>query len=449
MAAIHFDLIELGAGNAGMAVAGGARLAGQSVVVIEARDTGGTCPLRGCVPKQVLVAAAETLDHIATAQQHHIHTGPVTVDWPSLIERKQGFVDGVPAQFEKSLINQGIEFVNGKAVFVDGQTISVNDQLYQANKFVIATGSKSRSLPVPGFEHAITSDDILDMTLLLESIVFIGGGVIAFEFAHVLARASVKVTILEVMSRPLSMLDEDGVKNLIDETRRLGVEIITDANTNSIVSTKSGFDISFELEGRTNTISTVVVANGAGRVADIDELSLDAAAVGQTQTGIIVDEYPRSVSNPDVFVTGDVLATPQLSAVATYEGIIVAHNLTQEQLESPDYSSIPSSVFTLPTLASVGLTEAAATDKGLQFETHINDLRDSRSAKTFAENAAFAKVLVDNSNNNIVGAHLLGHGTQENIHIFAFAMKYGVTAKELAQTVYAYPTFASDIKFMV
>ena len=196
-------------------------------------------------------------------------------------------------------------------------------------------------------------------------------------------------------------------------------------------------------------ISTVVVANGAGRVADIDELSLDAAAVEQAQTGIIVDEYPRSVSNPDVFVTGDVLATPQLSAVATYEGIIVAHNLTQEQLESPDYSSIPSSVFTLPTLASVGLTEAAATDKGLQFETHINDLRDSRSAKTFAENAAFAKVLVDNSNNNIVGAHLLGHGTQENIHIFAFAMKYGVTAKELAQTVYAYPTFASDIKFMV
>lgn len=445
----QFDLVVLGAGNAGVAAASAAAEARQSVVVIESREVGGTCPLRGCVPKKVLVAAAETLHHIAAAEHHHIHTGPAQVDWPKLIERKQTFVDGVPDAFEKNLIDRGIEVIHGQATFVDGRTVAVNGQHYQGKKIVIATGSKPRSLPIPGFEHTITSDDILDMKELPSSLVFIGAGVIAFEFAHVLARVGVKVTILEILPYPLPMLEQGAVKKLVDVTRHLGIEIVTDVTTKAIVWRDGGYQVAFDYGNTTHTISADVVANGTGRIADIDKLELAVANIERDQRGIIVDEFLRSVSSPDVFAAGDALATSQLSALATYEGKIVAHNLRHDPMVSADYTSIPNAVFTVPALASVGLTEAAATEKGLEFETRINDMREWRSAKTYAESAAYAKVLVEKGSNSILGAHLLGHGATEIIHVFAFAMKHGVTANELADTVYAYPTFASDIKFMV
>lgn len=443
------DLVVLGAGNVGQGAAGIARQAGQSVVVIESRDVGGTCPLRGCVPKKVLVAAAETLQQINLAHNHHIHTAPASVDWEKLMARKQSFVDGVPQAFEKGLVERGIEVVHGQARFVDGHTVVVNGQHYAGKKILIATGSKSRTLPIAGFEHTITSDDILELKKLPRSLVFIGGGVIAFEFAHVLARAGVKVTILEILPRPLPLRDRDPVKKLLHETRRLGVEILTEVKTKAIEKQGNGYEVAFDYYDTTHTITADMVANGAGRIADIDKLALDVAGVKRDQRGIIVDDYLRSVSNPDVFAAGDALATAQLSALATYEGKVVVHNLTHEEMISPDYNSIPNAVYTVPALASVGLTEAAASEKDLKFEARINDMREWRSARTYAETAAYAKVLVEEGSDKILGAHILGHGATEIIHIFALAMKHRITAKELAETVYAYPTFASDIRFMV
>ena len=443
------DLVVLGAGNAGLAAAGIARAARQSVVVVESRNVGGTCPLRGCVPKKVLVAAAETLHHIATAPRHHIRTDGVALDWAKLIERKRTFVDGVPQGFEDNLAARGIRVVHGAARFVDRQNIVVDGQYYRGRKILIATGSRARAIPIPGFEHTVTSDDLLEMKRLPGSLAFIGGGVIALEFAHVLARAGVKITVLEAMPRILPSLDVDPVKQLVDATRRLGVEILTDARIQGIVPCANGYKISFEYYGAMHSISAEVVANGAGRVADVDALGLDAAGVQANDRGILVDGYLRSVSNADVFAAGDVLATAQLSAVATYEGRIVGHNVSSASMLQPDYRSVPGVVFTVPALASVGLTEAQAKELGLAFRVRVNDMRDWRSAKTYAESEAFSKVLVADDSDTILGAHLLGHGAAEIIHVFALAMKHGITASELAETVYAYPTFTSDIKFLV
>lgn len=449
MNARNFDLVVLGAGNAGLAAAGIARTAGLSVVVIESRDVGGTCPLRGCVPKKVLVAAAETLHQIATARHHQIYVEAPSVHWEKLIERKKAFVDGVPEEFEKGLLKRGIEVVHGRARFVDGHTIAAKDQQYRGTKILIATGSKPRELAIPGFEHTITSDDILELRKLPNSLIFVGGGVISFEFAHVLARAGVKVTILEVVGRPLSTLEPEAVGRLVDETRRLGVEIITDVTTKAIERHGDRYQVSFDYGGAMYTVSADVVANGAGRVANVDRLGLDVAGVERDRSGIIVDEYLRSVSNPDVFAAGDVLGTPQLSALATYEGRIVGHNVSREDFIAADYHSIPGAVFTIPALASVGVTEVAANERGLKFDVHTHDMRDWRSARTHAETAAYAKVLVEKGSDRLLGAHILGHGAAEIIHIFALAMRHGVTAKDLRETVYAYPTFASDIRYLV
>ena len=196
-----YDVLVLGAGNAGLAAAGAARAAEKRALVVEGRDVGGVCPLRGCVPKKVLVAAAQALDEIARAGTHEISVGPATLDWPRLIERKRTFVDGVPEEFEKSLVNRGIDLVRGQARFTGPREVEVCGRRYSGDKVVVATGSTPRPLPIPGAEHLITSDDLLELAALPDSMVFVGAGVIALEFAHVFARAGTRVTLLEVAPR--------------------------------------------------------------------------------------------------------------------------------------------------------------------------------------------------------------------------------------------------------
>lgn len=446
---IERDFVVLGAGNAGLAAADIAKHAGHSVVVIESRDVGGTCPLRGCVPKKVLVAAAEVLDQITRADKHHINVGKAVLDWKKLIARKETFVDGVPEAFEQSLVKRGIEVVHSEAKFVGPNIVAANGHQYRSKKLLIATGSTPRTLPIPGSEHAVTSDYILSMKHRPASLVFIGGGVIAFELSHVLARAGTKVTILAAKSKPLPRLDEDVVKNLVDVTRRLGVDIVSDAKTEAIVSREQGYQVHFDYNGQKHVLDAELVVNVAGRVANIDTLDLEVAGIKRNSRGVLVDEYLRSATNHDVFAAGDVLSNQQLSPLATYEGNIVGHNVIRDKSITPDYTSIPSVVFTVPAVASIGLTENLARERGLKFNTKVNDMRDWRSARTHAETAAYAKVLIEDGNGKILGAHLLGHGAQETIHLFSLAMKYGITAGELAKNVYAYPTFSSDIKYLV
>lgn len=446
----EFDVIVIGGGSAGNTVAGRVRDAGRSVLLVEARDVGGTCPLRGCVPKKVLVAAAETLDHIATAPAHHIHTGPVRLEWPALIERKEAFVTGVAASFERGLEKRGVTVVHGAARFTGPREIDVDGTRYRGEKLLISTGSVPRTLPIPGFEHTVTSEDLLVMRERPASLVFIGAGVIALEFSHVLARAGTRVTLLEIAPRPLPMLDADLVDALAARSRALGIEIIPAAQTRRIERDGAGFVVTFDEGGQTHTRRADVVANGAGRVAALDGLDLDAAGIERDRRGIRVDDTLRSISNPAVYVAGDALGTsPQLSPVAGYEGQVVAHNLLNPDPMTVDYDAVPRVVFTVPALASVGLTEAEAEAAGVACDVHLNDMTSWRSSKTHAEEVALAKTLVERETGRIVGAHLLGHGAAEIIHLFAFARKFGHTAADLKAFVYAYPTFASDIRFML
>jgi len=446
----HFNVIVLGAGNAGQVVARAARNAGKSVLLVESRDVGGTCPLRGCVPKKVLVAAAEALHQISAAGEHHIQTGPAKIDWEKLIDRKETFVAGVPEAMEKGLKKSGIEVLHAHAKFVAPDAIEAEGRRISGDKFVISTGSRPRKLEIPGGEDALTSDDILELKPQPDSLVFIGGGVISMEFSHVLARAGTKVTILQRGPSPLKTMEQDLVSALADETQRLGVDLHTSTKVQAVEAVNGGFRVRFEQNGETKTVEAERVANGAGRVAAVDDLDLKAAEVQSGAHGPEVDEYLRSVSNPNVFVAGDALGkTRALSPVASYEGKIVSHNLLHNEMIRPAYESIPSVVFTVPAFAGVGLTEKAAREKGLDFDVRFNNMKDWRSAKSYAETAALAKVLIEKESGKILGAHVLGHGAEEIIHTFAFAIKFGLPAQELKDFVYAYPTFTSDVRFLV
>jgi glutathione reductase (NADPH) len=208
--------------------------------------------------------------------------------------------------------------------------------------------------------------------------------------------------------------------------------------------------VSFEQDGGAHTIKADRVVNGAGRIADVDTLDLAAGNVRLRDGRIELDEYMRSVSNPAVYVCGDALwSAPQLSPVATYGGRLVGRNIVEGPVAKPDYSSIPSCVFTVPALASVGLTEAKARENGRAIKVEANDMRDWLLSRTYNEKVAWAKVISEEGSGRILGAHMVGHGSEELIHLFAFAMKFGITTSDLRDTVYAFPTFANDVKSMV
>ena len=445
-----YDVVVLGTGNAGFGAVGVCHSADRRVAVVEGRTFGGTCPVRGCVPKKVLVAAAQVLHQIDLAATHEITVGKPSLDWGKLIAREQTFVEGVPEMFRSSLDNREIKQFEGRAKFTGPNSLDVGGTAIEAGKIVVATGSTPRPLPIDGAEHLIDSDDLLEMTALPGSLIFVGGGVIALELGHVIARAGCKVTILEVMDTLLPRMDGDAVAQIHGETERIGIDILTGVKVTGITARGNELEVAFEHDGQAKTLTAERVANGAGRVPDVADLDLAAGGIDHDGTDIKLNEYLASTSNPDVYVAGDAVGgAPQLSPVATYEGRMVGENIVNGNKLTPDYSHVPANVYTVPALATVGLTQAEAQAQGLKFEAKVNDMTDWRSAKTYAESAAWAKVLVEEGSGNILGAHIVGHGAEEIIHIFALAMKHGLPAGELGGTLYAYPTFASDIKFLV
>jgi glutathione reductase (NADPH) len=282
------------------------------------------------------------------------------------------------------------------------------------------------------------------------SVIFVGGGVIALEFGHVYARAGAEVTILEALPRLLPAMDVDAVARLQADSERIGVRVRTAVDVRRIETTNGRLRVHFTHDGAERTAEADRVVNGAGRVANVDTLDLAAGHVEHANGRIAIDRNLRSTSNSNVYVCGDAVPTsPQLSPIATYEGDIVGRNIVEGPKYSPDYASMATSVYTVPPLASVGLTEAAARQKGLAVDVHTNDMLDWFSAKTYAETVAWSKVIVDRSTDRILGAHFVGHAGQELVNIFGLAMRFGITASQIRDNVYAYPTFSSDIKHML
>lgn len=445
-----YDVVILGGGNAGIGVTGPVRRAEMSIAMIESRDLGGTCPNRGCTPKKVLVAAGHALHEIERAAVHHISVGRPRLDWPALIDREKDLIKEISANLARSMARRDVEVIRGHAVFAGPNAIRVGDRRIEARHIVIATGSKPRPLPIPGTEHMITSDEMLSERRLPGSVIFIGGGVISLEFGHVYARAGAEVTILEALPQLLPAMDVDAVARIQAESERIGIRVRTSVSAKRIEPANRRLRVTYNHDGIDHVIEADRVVNGAGRVANVDGLDLAAGDVEHANGRIAVDRHLRSTSNGLVYVCGDAVPiSPQLSPIATYEGDIVGRNIVEGPKYSPDYAGMATSVYTVPALAAVGLTEAAANQKDLPIKVHTNDMHDWFSARTYAETVAWSKIIVDEVTDRILGAHFVGHASQELVNIFGLAIRFGITASQIKDHVYAYPTFSSDIKHML
>ncbi len=441
-----YDVIILGGGNAGFGVSAITHEAGMKLAFVEEWDFGGTCPNRGCTPKKVLVAAAHALHEIEIADAHGIKVGKPKLDWAKLIRREKDMVSFIPGAMESLAEKRGDVF-KGSAKFVGPNAVEVDDTVLEGENIVIATGSIPRPLPIPGAEHMITSDEVLSEENQPGEVVFIGGGVIAMEFSHVYARAGTTVTILEVMPRLLPRVEADAVAAVQAESERIGITVKTSVGVKEISKANGKLRVVYELDGQQHSVEADRVVNGAGRIANVDMLDLDAGNVKHDRIAVEIDEYLRSTSNPSVWVCGDSLVTSaQLSPLATYEGRIVGQNIVDGPTVKPDYTVIPSCVYTVPALSTVGLTEDEAKEKGLNVKVSTNDMTDWFSGKSYAESVAWAKVLVDEGEDRIVGAHMVGHQSEDLIHLFAMAMRHGISASKLKEDIFAFPTFSSDVK---
>jgi glutathione reductase (NADPH) len=446
-----FDVVVIGTGSAASAVAMSCRRAGKRVAAVDSRPFGGTCALRGCDPKKVLVGAAEVIDWNHRVQDKFLDAEQVRIDWPRLMQFKRSIISGVSQNREENFSKNGVATFHGRARFSGSSSVQVGEDVLEASNVVVAAGSEPADLNIPGAEHALTSEQFLELDALPRRLLFIGGGYISFEFAHVAARAGVRATILHRGERPLDRFDPELVDRLVAKTRELGIDVQLNTEVTSIGACSSCFKVRATAKGGDGEFETDLVVHGAGRVPEIRDMQLAKAGIDwNARFGIKVNEYLQSTSNPAVYAAGDAAATagPPLTPVASYEGQIVAGNLLEGNRHKPNYDGIPSVVFTVPPLASVGLQEQVARNRGVKFRVSQGDTSSWYSSRRIAERYSGYKVLVAEPSNRILGAHLLGPEVGETINIFALAVRKGLTTEDLKDAIFAYPTLGSDLKYM-
>ena len=445
----NYDLVVVGTGTASGA-ASRCRDKGWKVAVIDSRPVGGTCALRGCRPKKLLVSAGEAVHEPRDMAGRGITDPGLAIDWPALMGFKRAEVDSLPATFLEGYAKAGIDVIAGRARFVGPRTLAVNDDRVTGRHLLIASGARPAPLGVPGEELVDTSDRFLELDNLPRRIVFVGGGFISFEFAHLAVRAGADVAIVHRGARPLEGFDPDLVGLLVDRTRELGVKVELSTAVARVERASTGLAVIGRSGGGERRFEADLVIHGAGRMPDLDDLDLAAGGVARERRGITVNQYLQSATNPAVYAAGDAAASgPPLTPKAGHDTEVVAENLLEGNQRTASYEGIASAVFTVPALAAVGLGEEAARSKGLRFRVQWQNTSSWFSSKRVAEKASGFKTLVEEGTDRILGAHLLGPHAEEVINLFALAIRFGLKASEVKQTLFAYPTSASDVPFML
>lgn len=438
-----FDVIVVGSGTAGYTVAKNCRKAGRSVAVIEKTTPGGTCALHGCQPKKFFVVQAE-LARLAEHLQGKGVVKPPTFAWRQIAAFKREFTAAVPDNTEAYFAKIGTTLVRGSAAFVGPGRLRVGDETLAADAIVLATGARPRILDIPGGDLALDSNDFLAQTELPASLIFIGGGYISFEFAHVAAAFGARVTILNKSDRVLRQFDSELVDATVEASRAAGVAVETGQAPVEIVRNAGSLQVRCA-GGEVFEADAVFAA--AGRLADLDELNLGVLGVASDPRGLVVDGKMQVPGPAGLYAVGDCARTMALAPVADREALVAAANICAEPM-TMDYRTVPSVCFVQPALAAVGLTETEANARDLSFTVRRGDTTRWANQRRLGARHGRYKLLVSDDD-QLLGAHILGHEAGDIINLFALAMRAGLKSAVFKEMMWAYPTLTSDTKYMV
>ena len=443
------EILVIGTGTAGYTLAMKCRKAGRKVVIVDSRPYGGTCAMRGCQPKKYLVDAARVARMSSQMTGIGIQS-PAHIDWAALMKSKSAFTDPVPERTESTFSKAGIEIYHGTARFVSPSLVRIDETAtIEADAVVIATGARPARLEIPGEELLTTSDRFLELDKLPMKILFVGGGYVSMEFAHVAQAAGAKAIVLQRSERILKRFDAEVVEQLTESTRTAGIGIVTGFPVCGVERNGDALIVRGSDECR-ETYRGDMVVHGAGRVPNLESLDLEQGKVSHTDAGVTVNGYLQSVSNPIVYAIGDASGTPfRLATTADMEAEVAAENILHGNKVKANYDGIPTVVFAFPPLARIGMTEEEVAATEIRFRVNRGRMDSWPSSLRIGQKRAFFKVIIEEETGRILGAHLLGHNAEEMINIFAMASKFGLTNRNLQEVLWAYPTSISDCKYML
>jgi glutathione reductase (NADPH) len=443
------DLFVIGAGSGGVRAARIAAGYGARVMIAEEHRVGGTCVIRGCVPKKLLVYASRFPHEFEDAEGYGFSLSTPTFDWATLIANKDKEIARLEAAYATTLEKSGVALVKSRAVFEDAHALRLlaTGERIRAAHILIATGSSpSLGPPIPGIEHVISSNEVFYLPEFPQRVLIQGGSYIAVEFACIFAGLGAQVTLVYRGDNILRGFDDDLRHQVRVEMEKRGVHVITGTTVSAVEPRGKQFSVRFSSSGLTVTADQVMFA--LGRPPNVAGLQLEKAGVALDAKGAIaVDEYSRT-SAPHIYAVGDVTNRVNLTPVAIREGHAFADTVFGGKPTKVDHTNVPTAVFSEPELGTIGLTQAQAAAQYAKLDVYKTMFRPLKATLAGRDTTMFFKLLVDAASDRIVGCHILGEGAAEMIQLVGIAVKMGATKADFDATMAVHPTAAEELVTM-
>ena len=440
------DLLVLGAGPGGYETALSAAKGGKSVILFNGGKLGGTCLNEGCIPTKCLCRNAEVISLLKEGDKFGIDDFTFTVNYNKLISRKEEVIDNLRSGVETMLSQAKVNIINANATFKDSKTVIANGQEFSGENIIIATGSLSKSLPIPGhdLECVMDSKRLLNLEYIPASLTIIGGGVIGMEFASIFHQLGSKVTVIEFMKQILPPFDSDISKRLKQILSKKGINIITGAAAKEIRQNEFyEIEVVYEVKGKEEVVTSSDLLMAVGRVPNVEGLNLAVAGIDYSKNGIPVDDFMQT-NVPGIYAIGDVNARIMLAHVATMQGER-ALNVINGFKDNIRFDLIPSAVFTVPECGMVGKTEQQCKEENLEISIGTSFYRANGKALAMGDTDGLCKLIFRKSDSILIGAHIIGVEAADLAQQCCNLMNRNVTIKELKEIIFGHPTISEVI----